>query len=151
MIQPDSHILGLDRKREYDDVIIEIMTHSDGDVFLTDNMMEFHLRNDPSPSELDLYMELAEEAHNKFNFALIFQNFLRGTAWVCSDRLNEFGIEQSVIQNDIRDEFFHKYLYMINWLWSGIKKYGIWSPIKFIGSLITRLIMMSSKTHTRTE
>ena len=144
MIHPDPEVLGLNRKQEYDEIIIDIMTHEEGDLFLTDDMIDFHLRKDPTPNELEMYMNLVEESNNKFNFALIFQNCMRGTAWACSSKLKENNIDPEVVQSDLRTNFISRYKYIIYWLWVYVKKYNMWSPIRFLGSLATSLLMKKS-------
>lgn len=140
MLRPDPELLGLERKETYDEIIIEMMTHPEGDLFISDAMIEFHIKKDPTAVELDVYMELADDAHNHYNFAIIFQNAVRGCFWSCSDRLEEFDIDHESIQQELRTDFFLRNKYIIDWVWKRIKWYNIWHPIKFVGSIITHII-----------
>lgn len=139
MIHPDPELFG-NRKKDYDDIIIEISSNPEGDVFISDTMMDFYAQTDATPAELDMYMDMADTVREKYNFAILFKNVIGSSLWVCNDVLEENSIDAQNVQSAILEDFMTKYIYIIDWLWDLVMYYKIWAPIRFVGSLIATIV-----------
>ena len=144
MLRPDASILS-PSKDQYDDIVIEITAMPGGEQFIEPDLMDFYERDDVTPAELNRYYPMIQEAHAKFSFGMLFGQCLRGSVWASSDYLNDFGVDHDSLGRDLNNDFLYKYKYVIDWVWGFVSYYGVWSPLRFVGAVITNIVKHRSR------
>lgn len=121
---------------ECKEMIIEILSLPEGDVFIESKWLDEIDDNNPN------LINTIKSIKDKYAFATIFKNTITGILEMNMDWFRESGINESTLYNRINDKFMWKYMAVITWCWELILRLNLWEPIKFIASIIGMIVSL---------